>query len=185
MSDERNTTDGRPSAPADDTPGTPGTSKESAERTGGPHSSAQESGPDAATGTSPGSAGEAEQTVDPLGSEASPEGGTRLAPSRSRQGMFGVRGSGDTSGFGGLRLPGYTPAPAERPYGGWFDAFVDELSAALAERGVRGAVEQVTVDRGEITFYVARERLVDLCRTLRDDEGLRLEVWASVSGVDY
>jgi NADH-quinone oxidoreductase subunit C len=99
--------------------------------------------------------------------------------------MFGVRGSGDTSGFGGLRLPGYAPAPAERPYGGWFDAFADELSAALAERGVHGAVDQVTVDRGEITFYVARERLVALCRTLRDDRALRFEMCASVSGVDY
>ncbi len=72
--------------------------------------------------------------------------------------MFNVRGSGDTSGFGGLQLPGYVPAPAERPYGGWFDAFVDELGAALAERGVGGAVQQITIDRGEITFYVARDR---------------------------
>jgi NADH-quinone oxidoreductase subunit C len=184
--DDTRSTDGRPPAPPDDTAGTGGTSKESAERTGGPHSSAQESGGDAeATGTRPGAGGEAEQALDPLGSEASPEGGTRLAPSRARQGMFGIQGSGDTSGFGGLRLPGYVPAPAERPYGGWFDAFADELGAALAERGVNGAVEQVTVDRGEITFYVARERLLDLCRTLRDDEALRFEMCMSVSGVDY
>jgi len=186
MSDERNTTDGRSAAPADDTPGTGGTSKQSAERTGGPHSSAQESGGDAAaTGVRPGASGEVEQAADPLGSETSPEGGTRQAPSRARQGMFGIQGSGDTSGFGGLRLPGYVPAPAERPYGGWFDAFVDELGAALAERGVTGAVDQVTIDRGEITFYVARERIVDLCRTLRDDEALRFELCSSVSGVDY
>ena len=180
-------TDGRAPAPSDDTAGTPGTSKESAERTGGPHSSAQESGGDAAaTGTRPGAGGEPEQALDPLGSETSPEGGTRLAPSRAREGMFGIQGSGDTSGFGGLRLPGYVPAPAERPYGGWFDAFADELGAALAERGVpAGAVEQITVDRGEITFYVARERVLDLCRTLRDDEALRFELCSSVSGVDY
>ena len=99
--------------------------------------------------------------------------------------MFGVHGSGDTSGFGGLQLPGYVPAPAERPYGGWFDAFVDELGAALAERGVSGAVQQITIDRGEITFYVARERLLDMCRALRDDEALRFELCSSVSGVDY
>ena len=66
------------------------------------------------------------------------------------------------------------PAPAERPFGGWFDAFVDELGAALAERGVGGAVQQITIDRGEITFYVARERLLELCRTLRDDDGAAL-----------
>src|SRR5689334_12264976 len=148
-----------------------GTSKESAEPTGGAQSSAQRSGPDQAAqdagGARPASGGDVEQAADPLGSDTSPEGGTRQAPARARAGMFGVHGSGDTSGFGGLRLPGYVPAPAERPYGGWFDAFVDELGAALAERGVAGgAVEQVTVDRGEITFYVERERVLDLCRTL-------------------
>ncbi len=187
MSEERNTTDGRPAAPSDDTAGTAGTSKESAERTGGPHSSAQESGGDAAaTGTVPGRGGEVEQAADPVGSEASPEGGTRLAPTRQRQGMFGVRGSGDTSGFGGLRLPGYVPAPAERPYGGWFDEFADEFAEALLENGVpRGAVDQVTVDRGEITFYVRREHLLQMCRTLRDDPALRFELCSSVSGVDY
>ena len=99
--------------------------------------------------------------------------------------MFGVRGTGDTSGFGGLELPGYVAAPAERPYGGWFDAFVDELGAALAERGVEGALQQITIDRGEITFYVDRDHVLDLCRTLRDDEALRFELCSSVSGVDY
>ncbi|MDF3050723.1 MAG: NAD(P)H-quinone oxidoreductase subunit [Pseudonocardia sp.] len=162
-----------------------GTSKENAEPTGGAQSSAQVSGPDAARGVEPGHGGEPEQTPDPLGSDASAEGGTRQAPARTRRGMFGVEGSGDTSGFGGLRLPGYVPAPAERPFGGWFDAFVDELGAALAERGVGGAVQQITIDRGEITFYVARDSLLELCRTLRDDDGLRFELCSSVSGVDY
>ena len=167
----------------------PGTSKENAEPTGGAQSSAQRSGPDQAAqeagGATPARAGEPEQAPDLLGSETSPEGGTRQAPTRPRHGMFGVRGTGDTSGFGGLELPGYVPAPAERPYGGWFDAFVDELGAALAERGIEGAVQQITIDRGEITFYVAPERLLDLCRTLRDDEALRFELCSSVSGVDY
>ncbi len=167
----------------------PGTSKENAEPTGGAQSSAQRSGPDQAAqdagGATPARAGEPEQAPDLLGSDTSPEGGTRQAATRPRHGMFGVRGTGDTSGFGGLELPGYVPAPAERPYGGWFDAFVDELGAALAERGVEGAVQQITIDRGEITFYVARERLLDLCRTLRDDEALRFELCSSVSGVDY
>jgi NADH-quinone oxidoreductase subunit C len=153
----------------------PGTSKENAEPTGGAQSSAQRSGPDQAAqeagGATPARAGEPEQAPDLLGSDTSPEGGTRQAPTRPRHGMFGVRGTGDTSGFGGLELPGYVPAPAERPYGGWFDAFVDELGAALAERGVEGAVQQITIDRGEITFYVAPERLLELC--------------SSVSGVDY
>ncbi|MGI8813925.1 MAG: NADH-quinone oxidoreductase subunit C [Pseudonocardia sp.] len=105
---------------------------------------------------------------------------------RERAGMFGVHDDGDTSGFGGLRLPAYAPAPAERPYGGWFDDFADELLAAMAEREIPGtAIRQVTVDRGEITLYVRRDRLFELCATLRDSEGLRFELCSSVSGVDY
>jgi NADH-quinone oxidoreductase subunit C len=188
--EERNTTDGRPAAPADDTPGTGGTSKESAERTGGAQSSAEASGADvaeqrAAGGESP-VEGEVEQAAG--AHDAPAEGGTRQAApaTRAREGMFGVRGSGDTSGFGGLRLPGYAPAPAERPYGGWFDEFADDFAGALTERGVpRGAVAQITVDRGEITFYVQREHILDMCRTLRDDPALRFELCSSVSGVDY
>ncbi|MBW0091772.1 NADH-quinone oxidoreductase subunit C [Pseudonocardia sp. KRD-184] len=180
---------------ADDTTGT---SKDDAEPTGGEQSSAEASGPDAqaqraAGGTAP-TAGEEEQApadvegAEVSGTGATPEGGTRTAApaSRERQGMFGVTGSGDTSGFGGLRLPGYAPAPAERPFGGWFDEFADDLAEALAERDVpRDSVQQITIDRGEITFYVRPERVLDICRTLRDDEGLRFELCSSVSGVDY
>ncbi|WP_410597973.1 NADH-quinone oxidoreductase subunit C [Amycolatopsis sp. lyj-23] len=105
---------------------------------------------------------------------------------RERQGMFGVRGTGDTSGYGGVRLPAYSPAPAERPYGGWFDQFADEFYAALAERKIPAeAILQTTVDRGEITFYVAREHLPAIAKALRDDGGLRFELLSSVSGVDY
>jgi len=43
----------------------------------------------------------------------------------------------------------------------------------------------VTVDRGEITYYVAAEHLVALCKMLRDDPALRFELCSSVSGVDY
>lgn len=161
-----------------------GTSKEAGEPTGGAHSSAALSGGDevihrVAAGEQP-TGGEVEQ----LGT--SPEGGNRSPASRSRSGMFGVHGSGDTSGFGGLRLPGYAPAPAERPYGGWFDEFTDEFGLALDARDIaRSAVQQITIDRGEITFYVQRERVLDLCRTLRDTDGLKFELCSSVSGVDY
>ncbi|OLR91158.1 NADH-quinone oxidoreductase subunit C [Actinokineospora bangkokensis] len=109
-----------------------------------------------------------------------------IVTGRERQGMFHIRGSGDTSGFGGLRLPAFSPAPAERPYGGWFDELADDLTAAMAGRGIApSAIQQVTVDRGEITFYVRREDIVELCRTLRDEPALRFELCSSVSGVDY
>ncbi len=161
-----------------------GTSKESGEPTGGEQSSAEAGGTETEAHRSAGGEEPAAGEVEQLG--AVPEGGTRVAPARTRSGMFGVHGSGDTSGFGGLRLPGYAPAPAERPFGGWFDELADELGSAMDSRGIpRGAVQQVTIDRGEITFYVERDRVLDLCRTLRDEPGLRFEMCMSVSAVDY
>jgi NADH-quinone oxidoreductase subunit C len=73
---------------------------------------------------------------------------------KERKGLFGVTGSGDTSGFGGLRLPADT-------------------------------VQQVTVDRGEITFYLRPETLLEVARICRDTPSLRFELCSSVSGVDY
>ncbi|TNC28798.1 NADH-quinone oxidoreductase subunit C [Amycolatopsis alkalitolerans] len=104
----------------------------------------------------------------------------------ARRGMFGVHDAGDTTGYGGVRLPAYTPPPAERPYGGWFDEFADQFFAALAENDVPAeAVHQITVDRDEITLYLDRRYLAQACRILRDDAGLRFELCSSVSGVDY
>ena len=47
------------------------------------------------------------------------------------------------------------------------------------------AVTKVVVDRGELTYHVQRDHLVDFCRTLRDDPALRFELLSAVSGVDY
>ncbi|HEX5496533.1 MAG TPA: NADH-quinone oxidoreductase subunit C [Mycobacteriales bacterium] len=105
------------------------------------------------------------------------------APGRVQHGMFGVSGTGDTSGYGGLvrRVP--QPPESTRPYGGYFDEVADALAEAFP--GLSDAVTRVVVDRGEITFHVRRERLAELCRTLRDDPALRFELCSSVSGVDY
>jgi len=109
-----------------------------------------------------------------------------LVAGKARRGMFNVSGSGDTSGFGGLRLPAYVAAPAERPYGGWFDEFTDQMLTSMRDAKIPAeAILQVTVDRGEITYYVAPEHLLALCRLLRDDPALRFEFCSSVSGVDY
>jgi NADH-quinone oxidoreductase subunit C len=43
----------------------------------------------------------------------------------------------------------------------------------------------VLVDRGEITYFVAREHLPVLAQALRDDDALRFELCSSISGVDY
>lgn len=134
------------------------------------------------TGGEQSSAERAETGLEPTGVRPAEQ----VVAGRARTGMFGVQDAGDTSGYGGLRLPAYVPAPAERPYGGWFDEFADQFFAALGENGVPlDAVQQITVDRGEITVYLDRRHLLTACRILRDDPGLRFELCSSVSGVDY
>jgi NADH-quinone oxidoreductase subunit C len=100
-----------------------------------------------------------------------------------RQGMFGAGASGDTSGFGGLIQEPWSPPEAERPYGSYFDELVDNLAAACGD--LDQAVWKTVVDRGELTLYVRRERLIDVMTALRNDPSLRFELLSSVSGVDY
>jgi NADH-quinone oxidoreductase subunit C len=94
-----------------------------------------------------------------------------------REGSFGAHDTGDTSGFGGLTRPVVMPGAATPPYGGWFDEVYDALPG--------DAVEKVVVDRGEITFFIRRQDLPAVARLLRDDEALRFEFCAGVSGVHY
>jgi NADH-quinone oxidoreductase subunit C len=102
-----------------------------------------------------------------------------------RRGAFGVHGTGDTSGFGGLarvvRIPGSSP----RPYGGWFDAAVDALAEDLHGAGLDKAIEKVVVDRDELTLFIRREDLPQVARFLRDDQDLRFELSLGVNGVHY
>lgn len=104
-----------------------------------------------------------------------------------RTGMFGVQGTGDTSGYGGLVRTVAMPGPSERPYGGWFDEVVDVLAEVLDESGTgfANAVEAVVVDRGELTIDVAREHLLEVAQALRDDPDLRFELSLGVSGVHF
>jgi NADH-quinone oxidoreductase subunit C len=131
--------------------------------------------------------------------------GTGITPvGLERTGMFGVQGSGDTSGFGLLVSAPYAPVPAERPFGGpgvrgarderssgsdsrgEFDEVADALAAAMAERSIpSSALLQTTVANGEITFYFAREHLSAIFWAVRDDPSLRFELASSISGVDY
>jgi NADH-quinone oxidoreductase subunit C len=104
-----------------------------------------------------------------------------------RRGMFGVKGSGDTSGYGRLVrevvLPGSTP----RPYGGYFDEIADLLAAALKRDDVEfdDAIEKVVVDRDELTLHVRRELLPQVAQRLRDEPELRFELCLGVNGVHY
>ncbi|SDS62291.1 NADH dehydrogenase subunit C [Nocardioides scoriae] len=102
-----------------------------------------------------------------------------------REGMFGVRGTGDTSGYGGLVKPVEMPAGTQPPFGGWMDDVAGALAEASRSAGVDGAVEKVVVHRGEITFFVRREHVAVLAARLRDDEALRFELLSGISGVHY
>ncbi|WP_066948584.1 NADH-quinone oxidoreductase subunit C [Streptomyces lushanensis] len=107
-----------------------------------------------------------------------------------RKGMFGANNGGDTSGYGGLVRTVTLPGASARPYGGpggVFDEIADELEGALEEQGIApgNALVKTVVDRGEITFHVAREHLVQVARTLRDDPALRFELCTGVSGVHF
>ena len=101
----------------------------------------------------------------------------------TRRGMFGVRGSGDTSGYGRLVREVVLPGSSPRPYGGYFDDVVDALAAALGPDQFLAAVERVVVFRDELTLEVRREHLVAVAQTLRDE--LRFELCLGVSGVHY
>jgi NADH-quinone oxidoreductase subunit C len=102
---------------------------------------------------------------------------------REQQGMFGIEGSGDTSGFGGLLREPYVAPAAQRPYGSYFDTVVDALEAAYPNLG--DALLRVVVDRGELTLYIAPEHIRSVAQTMRDDPALRFELLSSISGVDY
>ena len=99
----------------------------------------------------------------------------------SDSGMFGARGTGDTSGYGGLVRTAASAGSSERPYGGYFDDVADDLERAYPEFST--AVERVVVDRGELTLHIMREKLVEVAKILRDS--LKFEMCMGVSGVHY
>ena len=104
-----------------------------------------------------------------------------------RHGMFGVTGSGDTSGYGRLVREVALPGSSPRPYGGYFDEVVDNLADVLKGAGVDpdDAIETVVVDRGELTLHVRRDLLPQVAQRLRDEPALRFELCLGVSGGHY
>ncbi len=99
----------------------------------------------------------------------------------SDKGMFGVAGTGDTSGYGGLERRQVNPGSSERPYGSYFDDVADQLERAYPE--FNDAIEKVIVDRGELTLHIKCEKLIEVAKVLRDK--LLFEVCLGVSGVHY
>ncbi len=111
-------------------------------------------------------------------------------PHPSRRGMFGIHGSGDTSGYGRLVVRDTNPvrgASTPRPWGPGLDELGDDVADGLQRAGIEfgTAVEKVVVHRGQLTLFVRREHLPPVARALRDDPSLRFEICQGVSGVHY
>jgi NADH-quinone oxidoreductase subunit C len=102
-----------------------------------------------------------------------------------RRGMFGVRDTGDTSGYGRLVRPVALPGSSPRPYGGYFDEVVDALIAAIGQEAFDASIERVVIFRDELTLEVERSQLPTVAQALRDDQALRFELCLGVSGVHY
>ena len=99
------------------------------------------------------------------------------------KGAFGVSGTGDTSGYGGLVRTKLKPGSSERPFGSYFDDVADELERAFPE--FSDAIEKVIVDRDELTLHVKASHLFETAKKLRDTETLRFEQCMGVSGAHY
>ena len=120
----------------------------------------------------------------PESADVLPAGTETLNVLSSGQGAFGIDGSPDVSGYGGLVRRVYATPAATRPYGGWFDEAVDALADALGE-AFGPAVSKVVVAHDQLTLEVEREHLHDVMRTLRDHPGLRFEVCLGANGVTW
>ena len=98
-------------------------------------------------------------------------------------GAFGVKGTGDTSGFGGLVRTAHNVNSTPRPYGGYFDEIADELESSYPQ--FSEDIERVVVDRGELTLHVKADRLFHVAQVLRDNPALRFEMCLGVNGAHY
>ena len=116
-----------------------------------------------------------------------PENAALLQTVVTKQGMFSPSAGGDTSGFGGLVERFELSPAAVRPFGGWFDEVADAIIAAAAASNIpaESVFERVSVDRGEITFFVAPAHLRVVMQALRDEPALKFEMCMGVNGVHY
>jgi NADH-quinone oxidoreductase subunit C len=105
-------------------------------------------------------------------------GEERLAAPVVRTGMFGVSTTGDTSGYGRLRVHKAPLRRSERPYGSYFDVVADTLA-------MDDAIERVVIEHGEMTLHVKRDRLLEVAAKLRDHPELAFQLCTGVSGVHY
>lgn len=98
-----------------------------------------------------------------------------------RRGMWGSgTGSSDTSGFNNMTRQERLGGDTGIPFGGWFDAVANRMAELVPH-----FAQRVSVWRDKITFHVVPDKLLELCRALRDDDQLRFEVCVGMNGVHY
>jgi len=108
-------------------------------------------------------------------------------PIAHREGLFGAGTDSSTSGFSGLVSDSFLPGEASRPYGSWFDQVVDVLEELIVADGlaVADVIEKVTIDRGQLGIFIAREHIARVAKYLRDDPDLRFEMCLGTNGAHY
>ncbi len=133
--------------------------------------------------TGPDSEQEPQSAPDP----AQIAGRERLAEQVQRTGMFGTSTTGDTSGYGGLKVRRAPQPASQRPYGSYFQDVADSLDGAMTAAGSNydDSIPLVVVSNGELTMHVRREHLPAVATQLRDDPALSFEMCLGVSGVHY
>lgn len=106
---------------------------------------------------------------------------------RTTHGMWGMKGSGDTTGFSELVQTFEIGRAASRPYGSWYDEVVDILIELIQAEGMEPTkvIEKVAIDTGQLTLFIAREHSPMVAKMLRDDQDLRFELCLGTSAVHY
>lgn len=104
-----------------------------------------------------------------------------MSTNSEQRGLFGVTGSGDTSGYGGLVRTRVTPGSSERPYGSYFDEIADALERAYP--AFNEAIEKVVVDRGDLSLHIKPAKVAEVAKILRDE--LLFEMCMGTTGVHF
>ena len=116
--------------------------------------------------------------------EVVPAGTETLEVLSTGRGAFGIDGTPDVSGSGGLVRRTIGTPETQRPYGGWYDEAGDTLAQELGDN-FGPAVQKVVIAHDQLTLEVAREHLLEVMTTLRDHPGLRFEMCMGASGVHW
>ena len=106
---------------------------------------------------------------------------------RTTQGLWGSKGSADTTGFSGQKEVIKFAVPASRPYGGWFDEVVDIIIELAEAAGYSESevIEKVVVEHDQLVIFIRPEHLVEVATWCRDDQDLRFEMCLGVTGIHY